>query len=128
MNATAPKASRSIDWSKPITEQFGGRFLTPAEANPAIQAVDREVIQYVEMNLNAVSDAVFGPEILPRSELVEVAPPMTFEQLGVLLNFAFHVEMEAGQPREWAQSIRRNVIRLFNDDDVLAAGANVRAS
>jgi hypothetical protein len=105
-------ATVTLDPAVPITEQFGARFLTPAEAREL--DIDRTGdMEMVEMNLRHISDAGDVTLSLHAPSWYYAIEDMTLDQLAAMILFADGIRTDAQQRLEWADSIEQTAKRLY---------------
>ena len=105
-------ATIEIDPAAPVSERFGGRFLTGEEAR-RLDIGKSGDIEFVEMNLRFIDVAASGfPGKEEQPWLAEIAD-MTLEQLAAMIVFADGIRIDAEQRLEWAESIEGAARRLY---------------
>lgn len=113
---TALKYEQELDFSKPLSEQWGGRFLTNQEVDEFHRTVGTAAYEYVAMNV----------EHLHKYDLSDLA--MTADDLVALLELSQDLERFAELFTKLANTVRGSAWGLWEDREDRPKGADGDAS
>lgn len=107
--ATAINYQEELDFSKPLTEQWGGRFLTESEVGVLLGAASLNDYEYVAMNLEHLWDIVGGTN--------DHTIAMKHADLVRLLSVANDLKYVAEKAEELAQKIDTHAWAVWTEQN-----------